>query len=188
MLMRIGTEVVVSRDLSAILIPDGTNHAVKQGENIFIQQVLGGMFTVQNDEGMLLRIDGKDADAIGQDVPTERRIITVDDVEKIGIEASVLDQLKTCYDPEIPVNIVDLGLIYHHNIRPIDGESNKFIVHIEMTLTAPGCGMGEIIKSDVEKKLRDIPLVELVLVDLVFDPPWESSRMSEAAKLQLGFL
>ena len=188
MLMRSGTEVITDRDIVAILIPDGTEFLVPKGAPVFIQQVLGGMFTVQTEDGLLVRIDGKDADALGQAIPDERRPMTEDEVSEKGIDACVLEQLKTCYDPEIPVNIVDLGLIYDREIEPSPHMPEHFLVRIEMTLTAPGCGMGEILKSDVEKKLRDIPKVAGVLVDLVFDPPWESNRMSDAAKLQLGFL
>lgn len=187
MLMRSGTEVTTDRDIVAILIPDGTEFFVPKGAPVWVQQVLGGMFTVQTEDGLLVRIDGKDADALGQDIPKERRAITIEEVQEKGIDECVLEQLKTCYDPEIPVNIVDLGLIYDRDVQAI-GTTNEHLIRIEMTLTAPGCGMGEILKSDVEKKLHDIPTVREVLVDLVFDPPWESSRMTEAAKLQLGFL
>jgi probable FeS assembly SUF system protein SufT len=187
MLLRSGIEVTTERDVVAILIPDGTEFLLPQGAPVFIQQVLGGMFTVQTEDGLLVRIDGKDASAIGQAIPEERRPITEDEVNEKGIDACVLEQLKTCYDPEIPVNIVDLGLIYHRDIEKSSTNSAHYLIRIEMTLTAPGCGMGEILKSDVEKKLRDIPTVANVLIDLVFDPPWESSRMSEAAKLKLGF-
>ncbi len=188
MFMRGGTEVTTDRDVVAIVIPDGTDFLVPKGSPVFIQQVLGGMFTVQTEDGLLVRIDGKDAEALGQPIPNERRTISEDEVRDKGIEACVLEQLKTCYDPEIPVNIVDLGLIYDHSLQPCENEPEFFAVRIEMTLTAPGCGMGEVLKSDVEKKLRDIPLIKDVLVDLVFDPPWEHSRMTDAAKLQLGFL
>lgn len=188
MFLRSGAEVEVSKDVNSILIPDGTEQVLMEGTKVFIQQVLGGMFTVQTEEGLLLRIDGKDAHAIGQKVPQDRKPISEKDVFEKGIEACVLKQLKTCYDPEIPVNIVDLGLIYESDIRPAKDDANEYLVRIEMTLTAPGCGMGEIIKSDVEKKIRDIPHVRDVLVDLVLDPPWESGLMSEAAKLQLGLL
>ena len=188
MFRRGGMDVEVMRDASTILIPDGTDASIKKGDQVFIQQVLGGMFTIQTEDGLLMRVDGKDADALGQPVPDERKHVSKKDVEEKGIETCVLEQLKTCYDPEIPVNIVDLGLIYDQQIQECMDSSGEYLVCIEMTLTAPGCGMGEIIKSDVEKKIRDIPLVRNVLVDLVFDPPWESSKMSEAAKLQLGFL
>ncbi|HXW60067.1 MAG TPA: putative Fe-S cluster assembly protein SufT [Myxococcota bacterium] len=186
MFNRRGTEVVVVREISAIVIPDGIEANIHEGETVFIQQVLGGMFTVQTDRGYLMRVDGKDAEALGQPIPDERRMVTEEEVKEKGLKACVMEQLKTCYDPEIPVNIVDLGLIYECEVKKID--DGQELVRIEMTLTAPGCGMGEILKSDVEKKVRDIPGVKALIVDLVFDPPWESSLMSEAAKLQLGFL
>lgn len=183
-----GTEVLLSRDVESIIIPDGVASSIKGGEQVFIQQVLGGMFTVQTEEGYLMRIDGKDADALGQPIPNERRALTIDEVKEKGMENCVNEQLKTCYDPEIPVNIVDLGLIYECEVKQVDNGGEHFIVRVEMTLTAPGCGMGEVLKSDVAKKIRDIPGVVDVVIDLVFDPPWESSLMSEAAKLQLGLL
>ncbi len=183
-----GTDVEVSRDVQSIIIPDGVASTIAKGEHVFIQHVLGGMFTVQTEQGYLMRIDGKDADALGQPVPNERRTLTAQEVQEKGMEACVKEQLKTCYDPEIPVNIVDLGLIYECEVKQVDNQGEHFIVRVEMTLTAPGCGMGEILKSDVEKKIRDLPGVVDVVIDLVFDPPWESSLMSEAAKLQLGFL
>lgn len=183
-----GTEIEVVRDVATIVIPDGTAASIPKGERVFIQHVLGGMFTVQTEQGYLMRIDGKDADALGQPIPNERRRVTEDEIREKGMEACVKEQLKTCYDPEIPVNIVDLGLIYESEVKQVDTKGEHFIVRIEMTLTAPGCGMGEVLKSDVEKKIRDLPFVVDVVIDLVFDPPWESSLMSEAAKLQLGFL
>ena len=183
-----GTEVEIVRDVSSIIIPDGLEAHIPKGERVWIQQVLGGMFTVQTDKGYLMRIDGKDADALGQTIPDERRSLTREHVEDKGMKLCVEDQLRTCYDPEIPVNIYDLGLIYDCEIIPADNLGEFFLVRIEMTLTAPGCGMGEILKSDVEKKVRDIPGVQDVVVDLVFDPPWDSSLMSEAAKLSLGLL
>lgn len=186
MLNRRGMQVEVTRDVIAIIIPDGVEATIYEGEHIFIQQVLGGMFTVQTEKGYLMRVDGKDADALGQPLPNERRAVSAEEVSEKGLKACVMEQLKTCYDPEIPVNIVDLGLIYECEVKIVD--EGVQIVRIEMTLTAPGCGMGEILKSDVEKKVRDIPGVKAVVIDLIFDPPWESSLMSEAAKLQLGFL
>lgn len=177
---------MVSREIVAVIIPDGVEASIYEGESVFIQQVLGGMFTVQTEKGYLMRVDGKDAVALGQPIPEERRAVSAEEVAQKGLKACIMEQLKTCYDPEIPVNIVDLGLIYECEIKKIDGGED--LVRIEMTLTAPGCGMGEILKSDVEKKVRDIPGVKALIVDLVFDPPWESRLMSEAAKLQLGFL
>lgn len=186
MFNRKGIEVILSREVRAVVIPDGVESSIYEGESVFIQQVLGGMFTVQTDKGYLMRVDGKDAEALGQPIPEERRLVSAEEVATKGLKACVMEQLKTCYDPEIPVNIVDLGLIYECEVKVIEG--GEELVRIEMTLTAPGCGMGEIIRSDVEKKVRDIPGVRALVVDLVFDPPWESSLMSESAKLQLGFL
>lgn len=188
MFVRGGSEVITVKEIKAIIIPDGTESTIAKGSSVFIQQLLGGMFTVQTEEGLLMRIDGKDAEALGQPIPDERKNISLEDVKKKGIEACIDEQLRTCYDPEIPVNIVDLGLIYRQEVKPFGEDEEKYLIRIEMTLTAPGCGMGEVLKSDVEKKIRDIPLVADVVVDLTFDPPWESSMMSEAAKLQLGFL
>ncbi len=181
-----GTEVEVLRTTSAIIIPDGTLMILEAKEKVFIQQVLGGMFTVQTSDGQLLRIDGKDADALGQPIPSERKLITLKDVEEKGLQEIVKEQLKTCYDPEIPVNILDLGLIYEYSVKPKDSLNKEFLVYIQMTLTAPGCGMGEVLKSDVEKKIKDIPTVAEVMVDVIFDPPWDSSLMSDAARLILG--
>lgn len=181
-----GTEVETSRSLTAIVIPDGTLTILQSGEKVFIQQVLGGMFTVQSADGQLLRIDGKDADALSQPIPHERKNVTIEEVQEKGLEEVVLEQLKTCYDPEIPVNIVDLGLIYERSIKPYPNIEDEFLVYIQMTLTAPGCGMGEILKSDVENKIKDIPTVKEVMVEVIFDPPWESSLMSDAARLVLG--
>lgn len=179
-------KTTVTKDINGILIPDGTETILKSGSDIFIIQVLGGMFSVQTEEGYLVRIDGKDALYIGQSIPKESLPVTKEDIDKNGINFCVNEQLKNCYDPEIPVNIVDLGLVYEQEIKL--SPSNEYWIRIEMTLTAPGCGMGEIIKSDIEKRLKNIPSVSVVVVDLVFDPPWDSNNMSEAAKLKLGFL
>lgn len=182
------TEITVLRDVYAILIPDGKETILQKDKIIFIQQILGGMFTVQTEEGLLLRVDGKDADALGQPIPDERKEITLKDVETRSLKTVIDEQLKTCYDPEIPVNIVDLGLVYQVEIINDKEDKSKNIVRIEMTLTAPACGMGEILKSDVERKIRGIPTVKYVLVDLVFEPLWDSSMMSESAKLTLGMM
>ena len=182
-----GTQVEVERDIETVLIPDGVTSSLNKGAIVYLQQVLGGMFTVQTDNGYLMRIDGRDADAIGQPIPEDRRQVSEEDVHAKGIKAVVIEQLRTCYDPEIPINIVDLGLIYEIEMGE-HMEGAGIPVRIEMTLTAPGCGMGEILKNDIEKKIQEIPGVGDVVVDLVFDPPWESGLMTEAAKLQLGFL
>jgi probable FeS assembly SUF system protein SufT len=128
----------------------------------------------------MFRIDGKDADALGLEPPA-----AIAQAEGTFSEKLVWDQLKTVYDPEIPVNIVDLGLIYTCDITPVEPEGRK--IDVKMSMTAPGCGMGNVLKADVETKLSRLPEVKQVNVEVVFDPPWNPGLMSEAAKLQLGF-
>ena len=174
--------VSFERDCDAVVIPAGDTVVISQGTDATLTQALGGSFTVYLD-GSLLRIDGKDADAIGQlpvALPELPRDATDEDVEPL-----IWDQMKTCYDPEIPVNIVDLGLIYECQIERKEA-SRK--VSVTMTLTAPGCGMGDILVDDVASKVRLVPTVEEVAVELVFDPPWDYAMMSDEAKLQTGML
>jgi probable FeS assembly SUF system protein SufT len=179
--------VTLSRDIEATQVPYGYSVALKEGTPVTITQALGGLFTIVTDEGVMCSISGKDVDAIGKEVGLQKdepmpEINSIEDVEKV-----VWDQLRTCYDPEIPVNIADLGLIYGVQVKPREEEDgNK--VDIQMTLTAPGCGMGEILKIEVEHKVMKIPTVKDVEVELVFDPPWDMSMLPEAAKLQLGML
>jgi len=167
------------RDCDAFLIPSGARIHLQKSTEVTITQSLGGSYTVSV-YGNLVRIDGKDANALGKEI--------VSPLESINENASVTDmvwaQLKTCYDPEIPVNIVDLGLIYDCQIIAVQNDQHR--VEIKMTLTAPGCGMGPVLAADVKEKCLTIPGVIDAQVDIVFDPPWEQSRMSEAAKLQLG--
>ena len=132
----------------------------------------------------MYRIEGKDADALG--MQPHDGSSTAEPPREFN-EQMVWDVLKSVYDPEIPVNIVDLGLIYSCKINPIDAESDSKRIDIEMSMTAPGCGMGGVLKADVESKLSRLPSVKEVQVEVVLDPPWDQSRMSEAAKLQLGF-
>jgi probable FeS assembly SUF system protein SufT len=179
-----GQESTLTRDCKGVQIPEGTPTILEKGHLVYITQVLGGMFTVETEFGYLVRIDGKDADALGQEVPPERR--TIEFSEHKSLEETVWAQLRTCYDPEIPVNIVELGLVYECKVSPLEEGGNR--ADIQMTLTAPGCGMGEILKSDVETKLLDIPGITTASVEVVFDPPWESGMMSEAARLQLGMM
>lgn len=173
--------VSLTRDCDAILIPVGTSICIPQGSQVFITQALGGSFTV-NVNGNLARIAAKDADALGKSVPVE----TAPVVDADDIEDQVWEILRTCYDPEIPVNIVELGLVYECKVTALDDKRTK--VDVQMTLTAPGCGMGPTIVSEVEQKLQEIPSVQEVNVELVFDPPWDRARMSDAARLQLGVM
>ena len=154
-----------------------------EGTGGYITQALGGSFTVYID-GNLFRIAGQDADALGKEAvlpPEAPPDATDEDIENI-----VQGQLRTCYDPEIPVNIVDLGLIYRCDITREDDETRT--IEVDMTLTAPGCGMGEILVHDVQTKLALIPTVSKVNVELVFDPPWNHTMMSEEARLQTGMM
>lgn len=149
-----------------------------------IMQSRGDSFTVWTDYGQMYRVDGKDADAIGlqagsgEPTPADARPFN---------EQMVWDVLKSVYDPEIPVNIVDLGLIYSCKVAPAEENSEARKIDIQMSMTAPGCGMGNVLKADVEGRLSRLPSVQAVNVEVVFDPPWDMSRMSEAARLQLGF-
>lgn len=175
--------VTLSRDVTAVIIPAGESVNLREGTSGMITQSLGGSFTVYI-EGNLFRISGTDADAIGKEpvIPPEvPEDATDEDFEKV-----IWDQLRTCYDPEIPVNIVDLGLIYRCEITPhADGKRS---VSVDMTLTAPGCGMGDILVADARDKIELVPTVDGVEVELVFDPPWNQSMMSEEARLQTGLM
>jgi probable FeS assembly SUF system protein SufT len=175
-------ETVLTRDVEGILIPIGDRVTLLAGEPVTITQALGGSFTVMI-RGNLARIDAKDADALGKEIATgaETR-----DAEGPVEESALWEVLKTCYDPEIPVNIVDLGLIYDLHITPLPEGGNR--VDVKMTLTAPGCGMGPVLASDVEQKVSSLPGVREANVELVWDPPWGREMMSEAAKLQLGMM
>lgn len=175
--------VTLHRNCKATLIPEGYEIELPQGSIGYITQALGGSFTVYVD-GSLFRISGIDADALGKE-PLEPPALpensTDDEVEEV-----IWEQIKTCYDPEIPINVVDLGLIYTCDIVKIDDGSRR--VSITMTLTAPGCGMGDILVEDVRSKVVLVPTVADADVELVFDPPWDRSMMSEEAQLQTGMM
>lgn len=175
--------VTVQRDVDAIIVPAGVPVTLRAGKTGFITQALGGSFTVYV-EGNLFRIAGKNADALGREPLLTVELppnATDDDVKQL-----VWEQLRTCYDPEIPVNIVDLGLIYECEITAAD--NGERVAQISMTLTAPGCGMGDVLVADVREKVETIPTIKRVEVELVFDPPWNQSMMSEVARLQTGML
>ena len=174
---------VIQREVDAVMVPSG--HAIKLQPGLagFISQALGGSFTLYI-EGNLYRLAGADADAIGKEpllVPQLPPDSTDDDVRALAWQ-----QMKTCYDPEIPVNIVDLGLIYECNVSPNEDGSRS--VEVKMTLTAPGCGMGEVLVQDVKEKIEQIPTVREARVELVFEPPWGREMMSPAAQLQTGMM
>lgn len=172
----------LSRSTEAVLIPAGDRVTLPPGTIGYITQSLGGSFTVYVD-GNLFRISGTDADALGKEALEAPSL--PDDASRQDVEELVWTQLKTCYDPEIPINVVELGLIYSCVLSEQD---DKRTVAVEMTLTAPGCGMGEFLVADVKDKLELIPTIERADVELVFDPPWNHSMMSEAARLQTGMM
>jgi len=167
----------VSRDIFGALVPYGTPHELKAGETVYLTQSLGGSHTCVTEMGYMVRIDARDADAIGEKVdaaPTE---------EEIGerpLDQVVWDRLKTCYDPEIPVDIYELGLIYEININ----EGNDVL--IKMTLTSPACPVAETLPVEVEQKIKNIPDVNNAKVEITFEPPWEKEMMSEEARMELG--
>ena len=171
------------RDCDVVMVPQGESVSLPAGSIGYITQALGGSWTVFV-EGNLFRIAGRDADAIGKEPPAE--IELADDAGDEDVEKLVWKQLRTCFDPEIPFNIVDLGLVYEANLST--REDGQRGVEVKMTLTAPGCGMGEILVDDVRSKLEMIPTVAEADVELVFDPPWGRHMMSEAAKLETGML
>ncbi|HLW22894.1 MAG TPA: putative Fe-S cluster assembly protein SufT [Steroidobacteraceae bacterium] len=175
--------IVVQREVKAVAIPAGVEVNLKLGSVGYITQALGGSFTVYID-GNLFRIPGQDADAIGKTASRPPEVpegASDDDIRNV-----IWQQLRTCYDPEIPVNIVDLGLIYDCDIvKNDDGTRN---VEIRMTLTAPGCGMGEILVQDVRDKVELVPTVARAHVELTFDPPWNPGMMSDEARLQTGMM
>ena len=172
---------VVNREVRAVLVPAGAEVKLRPGQAGYITQALGGSFTVYV-EGNLFRIAGEDAEAIGKESVKPPELppnATEEDVLKLA-----WNQMRTCYDPEIPINIVDLGLVYECNVTP--NEDGSRTVEAKITLTAPGCGMGDILVDDVKDKLMHIPTVREARVSLTFDPPWNQSMMSEAARLQTG--
>lgn len=175
------TSVEVQREVEATLIPSGVKVMLQQGTPVFVTQALGNSYTLYVN-GNLVRVDGKDGDALGL------VILDIPDInEQAGsVEDKIWIQLRTCFDPEIPVNIVDLGLVYECQVAPLG--KNEFHVAITMTLTAVGCGMGPVLVGEVQEKIRQIHGVADVKVELVFDPPWDRSKMSDEAKLQLGLL
>ncbi|GMU43859.1 MAG: putative Fe-S cluster assembly protein SufT [Xanthomonadales bacterium] len=183
MYSRTSEPVKFERNCPAIMVPSGEQVELPAGSVGYITQALGGSFTVYV-EGNLFRVAGHDADAIGK--PPLAAPQLPEGAGDADVEALVWEQLRTCFDPEIPVDIVELGLVYECNLLRLDDGQRR--VEVKMTLTAPGCGMGETLISDVRSKLELIPTVTEADVELVFDPPWNQNMMSEAAKLETGML
>lgn len=174
--------VLTKREVEGRLVPSGTEIMIPSDTFVTITQSLGGSFTVAVN-GNLARIEGHDADALGKK-PLESSFETPADGSVN--ENQIWEALRNCYDPEIPVNVVDLGLIYDCIIDQGSDEGNK--VHILMTLTAAGCGMGPVIADDVKRKVEHVPNVDKVEVELTFDPPWNNDMLTDEAKLELGML
>lgn len=183
MYSRSSEPVRFERDCQVVLVPSGEEVTMPAGSVGYITQALGGSFTVFV-EGNLMRVAGKDADAIGKEPPPP--IELPDNASDEDVEQLVWRQLRTIFDPEIPINVVELGLVYEANLHTLEDGQRR--VDIKMTLTAPGCGMGDILVADVRDKLEMIPTIAEADVELVFDPPWNRSMMSEAARLETGML
>jgi probable FeS assembly SUF system protein SufT len=174
---------VLNRNCDVLEIPSGRASTLPEGMSLRIMQSRGDSYTVWTDYGQMYRIEGKDRDALGLSAESGEGPAAPEARE--FHEQMVWDILKTVFDPEIPVNIVDLGLIYSCKITDVQPEGKR--LDIDMSMTAPGCGMGGVLKADIEARLARLPSVKEVRVEVVFDPPWDMSRMSEAARLQLGF-
>jgi len=175
------TPVTFQRDCEVVMVPEGAPVDLPAGTIGYITQQMGGSFTIYVD-GRLFRLAGDQADAIGKELPPAPTL--PDNATEEDVEELVMSQLKTVYDPEIPINVLDLGLIYECDITKINDETRQVL--IEMTLTAPGCGMGDILVADVEDRIGRIPTIDKVDVRMVFDPPWNAHMMSEEARLETG--
>ncbi len=178
------TEIEINREVEAIQIPSGDVMRLPVGTKVIITQSLGGSYTVATEYG-LARISAKNADALGVEGKKDGADKSGDKLEGAALESAVWEQLKLVFDPEIPVNIVDLGLVYDCIVEKEDG---KTVVSIKMTLTAPGCGMGPTIAADAETKVMTINGVDLARVELVWDPPWGKEMISEVGQMQLGMI
>ena len=184
MIVKSQEAVILNRDCEAIAIPSGQIFTLFKGTRLTITQALGGTYTVMTDQGALATVPGKDADALGKEIPETPQVPASG--EEQSTEKLIWDQLRTCYDPEIPHNIVDLGLVYECKISDLSEGGKR--VDIKMTLTAPGCGMGDWLKVDARNKLMTVPGVQQVNVDVVFDPPWDPSKMSKALRRALNMM
>jgi probable FeS assembly SUF system protein SufT len=175
--------VEMKRDCDAVQIPYGDHAILPKGITVYITQTLGGAFTVRTDTG-LFRIASKDADALGIEQEQEQNQEREAGVAGSADEKELWDVLRTCYDPEIPVNIVDLGLVYDLVVEKLDSGNSR--VNVKMTLTAPGCGMGTVIARDAQEKLLYLDAVEEANVEIVWDPPWHQSMITAEGRRILG--
>jgi probable FeS assembly SUF system protein SufT len=177
--------IILKRDCPAVMVPSGEKVGLMGGSSVWMTQALGGSYTVMTDRGYMVRIDGHDSDALGLTSPPEIKAENPGAADNIdAIEQQVWNQLRSCFDPEIPVNIVDLGLIYDCSVTALPAAGFKALVRF--TLTAQGCGMGQFLQRDIQNKLLAVPGIMEAQVELVWDPPWNQSKLSAAAKQQLG--
>lgn len=178
-------DVIVSRDCPAVTVPYGSPVTIEKGCEATITQQLGGTYTVMV-QGNLYRVEGVDGDALGFEPTEPVKLMHEGPITAQTIEDAAWSMLATCYDPEIPVDIVNLGLVYRCQVTELDHE--RYRVDVDMTLTAPGCGMGTMIADEARDKILSIHGVDEAKVDLVWDPPWSREMISEPARLQLGLL
>jgi probable FeS assembly SUF system protein SufT len=177
---------ILTREVTVTQIPSGDKQTLFAGDSVFIHQVLGGSYTIQTSTG-LFRLDGKDADAIGETVAVHT-VSAATLADGAPDPNAIWDQLRKVFDPEIPVNIVDLGLVYSMDVGRQDGPDGGFKVDVAMTLTAPGCGMGPAIAEDAKSKILLVPGVSTADVRITWDPPWNQSMISEDGKMKLGLI
>jgi probable FeS assembly SUF system protein SufT len=179
-------ERTLTRDVVATQIPSGDKHTLSAGDQVFVHQVLGGSYTVQTSTG-LYRIDGKDADTLGEQITTEE-VAAPTLADGAPDPEAIWTQLRKVYDPEIPVNIVDLGLVYSMDVEKVEDPEPGYKVNVAMTLTAPGCGMGPAIAEDARTKISLVPGVAAADVRITWEPPWNQSMISEEGKMKLGLI
>ena len=176
-------KIALKRDCEVISVPYGEKKILKEGTDVQIMQAMGGSHTVYTDEGMF-RISGLNSDAIGKEIEEPPSVPS--NISDKEFESKIWEQMKTVYDPEIPINVVDLGLIYSCAIDKND--SGQYTIAVGMTLTAPGCGMADVLVEDIKERIELLPRIDEVNVELVLDPPWSMEMMSEAARLEAGLV
>ncbi len=178
--------ITLTREVEVIQIPNGTKMVLTAGTVVVITQSLGDTYTVTTDHGYMVRIAGRDADAMGLERSASAAVPESAPEKAEDLEKVVWDQLRTCYDPEIPVNIVDLGLVYECALKPLD--DGGYRAEVKLTLTAPGCGMGGVLAADAQSKISALPGIREANVEVVFEPQWNPGMMTEAARLELGMM
>jgi probable FeS assembly SUF system protein SufT len=187
--MHSNEEIVLVRDTEATIIPSGDEHTLPAGTKVAVSQALGGSVTVRTAQG-LYRIAGKDIDALGDSAESLLASASEETAEASADEPFNEDQvweaMKKCFDPEIPVNVVDLGLIYDLKLSEPDSADGRYRVDIKMTLTAQGCGMGPVIAEDVKNSVESLGSISEATVDIVWDPPWTPHMISEEGRKKLG--